>query len=178
MQTTITEALSELKLIKDKVAKKEKTVLDNLVSVTHMEDPFKEQGGTAAFLKTEMQAIEDLRHRFVTIRSAIAKANENITLTIGDQSKTISQWLVWKREISKEHVLFYQNIYMRTKTAMDNASAKPQAYKDDNGDAQFVKVKANVDQQASLKRAEEITDALQKLDGLLSLKNATTIIEV
>jgi hypothetical protein len=48
MQTTITEALSEINLIKKKIEKKQQDVIGNLVRWEHLKDPFESVGGASS----------------------------------------------------------------------------------------------------------------------------------
>jgi len=60
---TITEALSQVNLVKKKLDHKKKAALQLLVRAEHVKDPYESEGGTKEFLKRELQAIDDLHTR-------------------------------------------------------------------------------------------------------------------
>jgi hypothetical protein len=172
---TITEGLAEIKLIAKKVASKQTFVLEHLVREDHVEDPLKDGPATIA---KELQSIGDLYRRIMDIRAAIAKANIQNEIEIDGNKRSIYDWLTWKREIAVSEIGFVSNVHTRTKQLLDKAARQPTAYKDANGDPKFVKVTPNVDYPAFAKKAQEMQETLDKLDGQLSLKNATIVIEV
>ncbi len=177
-QVTITEALSELNLIKKKIEKKQQTVLGSLTRVEHMPDPFEKVGGSKEYLAGEIQAIEALRKRYVKIRSAIAKVNTVTPITIGPETMTINEWLNWKREQATSALQFASSLATDTKKALDIQSQRPSVFKDDAGNVKVVNVIANVDYPERLKAASDLDDMIEKLDGQLSLKNATITIDI
>lgn len=176
-KSTITEALSELKLIEKKIAKKQETILANTIRAEHVKDPFESEGGGEKYINAELQSVKDLRNRFVKIRAAIAKANAETFITIGTISKSVAEWLIYKREISTGEGKFHQELYNKTKGMLDSAIARPQAFTNAENKPDIVRLVSNVNIASLLKENEEIADALEKLDGQLSLKNATVVIE-
>lgn len=175
---TITEALSEINLIKKKIAKKKETILGALVRAAHVADPYVNQGGSEAFLKSEEQAILDLSRRLIKIRSAIAKANVESTVLINDEQQSIYDWLTFKREIADDLIAFTQNACRQVETHNSRVAQQPQVYKTDDGKTHLVEYKVNIDQGAWLKKNEDLVEKKEKLDGQLSLKNATIVIEI
>lgn len=175
---TITEALSEVNLIKKKIEKKISLVTGNLMRATHLKDPFESQGGSIAANKAEVQAVGDLNVRLIKVRSAIAKANLENKITIGDATRSIHDWLVWKREVSEGEQKFYTEVHTRTKAQIDQIAKQPSIYKDEEGKTHLVEFVPNVEYPEFLKKAEVLGDTLEKLDGQLSLKNATIVVEI
>lgn len=176
---TITEGLAELKLIDSKVKKKQDAVLGNLVRFEHIPDPFEKEGGSRSYVAKEIQSVGDLLKRHTKIRTAIAKANIESQVTINNETKSIYEWLAWKREISERETSFYRDIYAKTKSAVDQLAARPQFFNDQQtGQPAFAKQIVNIDYGTSLGKSEELSDTAAKLDGILSLKNATLTIEV
>jgi hypothetical protein len=57
---TITEALSEINLIKKKLVSKRGNVTQNLTRALHVKDPYESQGGSEAMIRAEVQSIADL----------------------------------------------------------------------------------------------------------------------
>lgn len=174
---TITEALSELNLIKKKVDKKRGNILGILVTAKHIKDPLESVGGAIAFIKSENQAIDDLNSRYIKLKGAIAKANIDNAITINGFTKNIHDWLIWKRDIAKLDISFYENVYKDVKQRMDQFAKQPSIYKDEKDVTHLIEPLSNVDQGWYLKKAEELTEVFEKLDGQLSLKNATIVVE-
>lgn len=175
---TITEALSEVNLLKKKIEKKKETVLANLAKAKHMPDPFKDDGGSFIANKANLQSIQDLNHRLIRIRSGISSANLTNSITLGNESRTIADWLTWKREVSQSETKFLSDLTQRDRANREHWSKSPQVYKDDTGATHLVEFESNIDYASVIKQAETLGDQLEKLDGQLSLKNATITIEV
>lgn len=176
---TITEALAEIKLLTKKIGKKRDFVRDNALFATHQPDPFVTDGGRKDVLTKELQAIKDLWTRWVTLRTAINKTNVTEQITVGEETKTIAQWLIWRREIANDQVNFYETVSRDILVTLKQKAERPEAKKnDDTGEFQFVKWESAVDANALRQQAERLQTMLDELDGKLSLKNATLTVYV
>src|SRR3990167_282936 len=107
-QITITEALAELNTIGKRLEKKSQFQLDYLMRPEQVRDPLEKDGGTVQIIFREWQAIRDLEERVIKIRREISLANHAnvISIVTSNQSRTtrtIADWLVWKREVAKWH---------------------------------------------------------------------------
>jgi hypothetical protein len=178
IQMTITEALAEVKLINEKIEKKRTFVLDNLTRIKQLADPLQSKGGSMAALAAEMQSINDLEARLVEIRAAIMHANMMHTAECMGMHKTLYGWLVWKREIAGNKSFHYQSIYTNTKKKIDEAARAPSVYTKDDQTKEVVIIEANLPYMEYAAKYEDIKDMLNKLDGVLSLKNATVLVEL
>lgn len=177
-QITITEALSEINLIKKKIQAKQTKIQGMLTQVEHLPDPWAQLGGASAVIKAEYQAIMDLQERLKSIRAGISQANLENTIHLGVRSLSIHDWLIWKREIYKPHEQFIKSVNSAVKSYIDQASKSPQVYKDDAGNVQLVKTKVNIEYPDWQRYEQELMEINEKLDGQLSLKNATIFIEI
>jgi hypothetical protein len=177
---TITEALAEIKLITSKLEKKRARVWDNLIRIEQQEDPLKHEGGSVAYLASEVQSIAALEENMIKIRGAIMSANLLHVAEVMGKTQTIYEWLVWKREIVTNIKAFYQVIYTKTKEKLEYARKTPQviAKPDASVTPELAKIEPNLNYMEFSKKYEEVCDILSKLDGVLSLKNATIMIEV
>lgn len=178
---TITEALAEIHLINKKIEKKKENIKRNLLTVSNIEDPFKNDGGAKEYIKREKQGIEDLYKALVKIRSEISKANLENSITIGDETKTIFSWLTWKREVANDYNSFLKEAADLVTQSLERHLKQPQVYmrgEQKEKEIEIVKYSSNLDTAAWYKENEEKEDKLNKLDGLLSLKNATILIEI
>lgn len=175
---TITESLAELKLIKAKVDKKETFIVNYLARQDAIKDPLEKQGGSVNAIKSERQAINDLLNRFILIRTKIAEANAKTSLCINGDTKSVAEWIVWRRDVApiitgiQEHMAnCIVNIRSRatregSRLVKDGEAEKPSD------------IIVNVDEVELSEWQEKTMDTLGVLDGKLSLHNATVTIEV
>jgi hypothetical protein len=175
---TITEALSEVNLVKKKIEHKKKEVLGLLVKPQHAKDLYAEEGGTKIHVSKELQSIGDLEIRLVKLRSAISLANIEHDITIGEFTRPIHDWLTWKREISKDQMAFINTIVSTVKTTLDRSNAQPQCYEDTEGKKHIVVIESMIDYPEMIRHQEKLATIFENLDGQLSLKNATIVINV
>lgn len=182
---TITEALQEIKTIGKRLEKKRASVGQYLVRDTRTRDPLAKDGGSAQFISSERQAITDLENRVISIRTRIQTSNLSATLTVGGQTRSVAEWLTWRREISKEQIGFLKGMQtglnnVRTEVqrkggkVVGNVVAVSETY-DPQGPPEVV---VNVDERALIAEQETLEDTLGTLDGKLSLFNASTVVEV
>jgi predicted Zn-dependent protease with MMP-like domain len=177
-QMTITEALAELKTIDRRLAKKREFVLTYLLRQEAFKDPLEKDGGSVSAIKRETQAIGDLEERKVVIRRAIQQANEKNTVTLGKQIRTIADWLVWRREVVPQQQQFLTNMRTKIEQARQEALRKGANLTTAVENAKPNDVIVNINEQELAKEIEELEEILGKLDGQLSLKNATLFVEV
>lgn len=176
---TLTEAFAELKTISKRIEKKREYVGTFLVRQDGIRDPLAKDGGAAVVIANERHAIADLETRHIAIRAAMQRTNLTTTVTVGDATKTIYEWLIWRKEIAQGSQAFVNRMRHTINTARTQAqqkgwqviasSATPQAPTD------FL---VHVDEAALAAEAERLETVLAQLDGQLSLKNATVTIDV
>ena len=175
---TVTEALAETKTIESRIEKRREAILRYLVRDARMRDPLESDGGSVEFVRKERQAISDLEFRLVQIRTAIQAVNLRSTLTVQEETRTVSEWLNWRREVSEKQKAFLGRMasaitQMRQKAvavggtlAASVESAKP-------GDV--ISVVNEVELSGEIEHIELV---LGELDGKLSLFNATITIDI
>jgi hypothetical protein len=177
---TVTEALAELKTITKRLEKKRVSLTPYLWRQEGLKDPMEKDGGSVEFIKRERQAIVDLETRFVAIRTAIQKKNLETSLTVGDDTRNIQEWLNWRKEIAVARGTFLASLYANIQATRKSAQTKGynvvQATAE--GEKQSLDILINVDEAELLKLIEEHENILGTLDGQLSLKVATATIEV
>lgn len=176
---TITEALSEINLIGKKIKSKQEKITGALVRYEHMPDLYAAAGGSEKMITEETQSMRDLMTKLARIRSAVSQANITNKITINQRERSIHDWLTWKREISESEIEFAKKVHMTIKHNVDQIQKQPQLIKQENTtEPQLAKLKVNTDFAYWIKESEELCDVLEKLDGQLSLKNATIFVEV
>ena len=178
MQTTIQEALAELKTIASRIQKKKELVQRYLVRQEQFKDPHEKDGGSIALIAREIQAIHDLEERIIAIRSAIQKKNLEITVTVKATTRTIHDWLQWRRNILPGTQQFLQLLWNQIQSVRQDAMKKGIATVQDPSQAKTNEVIVNVNEAELGKKIEDLAEVVGTLDGQLSLKNATTVVEI
>src|SRR6185312_10013036 len=110
MGITITEALAEIKTIGKRIESKRAAIQPYLARQDGVRDPLEKDGGSAKYIAQERQAIGDLTDRVIALRRGIQKANDTTTVTINGKSRTISEWLTWRRDIAPGEKQFLANL--------------------------------------------------------------------
>jgi hypothetical protein len=178
-KTTVTEAMAELKLIAGKVNKKREFVLKNIARIEKLRDPLEKDGGSPEVLAKEMQAVKDLEERFVKIRQAIWRSNLETKIEICGVTRTITEWLAWRREIAQGNATFLANLASSVASARSEARKRGVELREkDTEGASPDDVVIHVNEMEIQKDQESVSDILAKLDGQLSVKNATVAIEI
>ena len=176
-EITITEALAEIPTIEKRIQKKEDFVLSYLYRQSSVRDPHEKDGGSVVLVAREKQAIMDLENRVITIRAAIQKVNSENVITIGNQTRTIVDWLTWRREIAPKQQEFLGQLIneirkMRQLAVKQGVSVTE---KDPGFSSDYV---VNINERKLAEEIEELETTLGTLDGQLSLKNATIKIDL
>jgi hypothetical protein len=176
---TITEGLAEIKTIGKRIEKRREFVTQYIARQEGLKDPLSNEGGSQTVIKRERQAIADLEERIVTIRRAIQEANATETITIGGETRPIADWLVWRREVSGGQVAFVSRLRNSVIQIRRDAQQKGMGVVTTSADAKNLSdIIVNVDEAALAAEAEKQETILGNLDGQLSLKNATTTIDI
>lgn len=176
-QITITEALAELKTIGKRLEKKKQFVLDYLMRPEHVRDPLQNDGGSASSVARERQSITDLEERIVSIRRAIQIANEQNVITVG-RSRSIADWLVWRREIAPLHNQFMAQLRQKIDVQRNEIMRRGAGLASTTDAAKPGDVIVNISEQELAKEIEDIEYVLGTLDGQLSLRNATILVDI
>jgi len=176
MQVTITEALAEIKTINKRLAKKREFVLAHTVRDDKLKDPLEKDGGSRKVLEAERQSIHDLETRVVRLRSAINKSNQETELTIGSTTRTVSDWLIWRREVMPAYQRFLVQMNTRIQNERESLAYGRRSRASDDEDVPDLVV--NIDEKSLGGEAEDLEGILGSLDGQLSLLNATVLVEV
>jgi hypothetical protein len=177
MGITITEALAEIKTIGKRVSAKRDFVNGLLYRQDAVRDPNEKDGGSIAVVARERQGIADLEERVVVLRRAIQRANETTDVTVNGKTRSIADWLVWRRDVApgcKQHLLHMRQNLLNLRNQLRPQGANVVA----PGEAkQFNDFVVNVNEAELAVEIENLEDILGQLDGQLSLKNATITLE-
>lgn len=181
---TITESLAELKTIFKRLEKKRQAVLPYLARDLRVKDPFEAKGGSSEFIRAERQGIQDLQERTISIRTAIQKSDLETQISVGGKTRSVSDWLTWRREVSDGEKNFLTTLVaglknFRNEIQRKGGSVKPSGSQVENYDPTAPpEMVVNVDEKFLLEQQENIETVLGELDGKLSLLNATTFVDV
>lgn len=174
---TITEALADIKTCLARIAKKREAIMRYFSRDGRLRDPLETEGGSKEFVRRERQAINDLEGRIVQIRTAIQKVNLSTTLAVNGATKTVSEWLNWRREISVPRKNFLNQMATGLTQVRQNAIRQGMQVTEKESYAPG-DVVVSVGEQDLAKEIEEMETVLGALDGKLSLLNATATVEV
>jgi hypothetical protein len=169
MGITITEALAEIATIDKRIAKKSQDMVPYVSRPDQMRDPLEKSGGSAKYIAEERQSFSDLLARKIELRRLIAEANAKSELTVGGVTRSVADWLVWKRECYDKEASLLRSL-------IQNAQGGRQQVRNTMGQTVEVDFIVNIDEKQAIEELDALEDTFGKLDGLLSLKNATTVI--
>lgn len=173
---TITEALQEIKTIGKRIAKKRESIMSYIARDSRLKDPLERDGGTHQYIASERQSIRDLNIRLVAIRTAIQRVNLATPLSLHGETRTIAEWLTWRREVSVGVTTFYtqmRNVINNLRTQLSKEGRK--LVEADNAPTDVI---VYINEREMLQESERHEQLLGDLDGKLSLLNATTTIEI
>jgi hypothetical protein len=176
MDITVTEALAEVPTIAKKIAHKQQFVQDFLHRPSAVRDPHEKDGGSVELIKRELQAIADLEQRLICIRSGIARSNATTQITIGAATRTVGDWLTWRREIAETQRMRLNG--MSGILRQLRAKATQQGVKVSENPEGFTDYVININEKDLSDQIEMLDTTLGTLDGQLSLRNATTTISL
>lgn len=166
----IIEALKELPLIDKKLEKNNALIVSYAASVdagtVHNGLKFasvEEQTNQVAAL---IQSSEDLVARKAKIRKALAKTNATMVVAIGAKTKTITEWI----EYRKGGLAALQSAYSRLKD--DHVANEVRNVKFDG--TQGIKIVRHYDEANRNAKLNEILELATKIDTTLETVNATT----
>lgn len=179
---TITEALAEIKTTEKRIAKKREFVGQHLARDERLRDPFDQDGGSVQIVARELQAVQDLEQRRVVLRLRIQEANQRIMVVVGSMTKSLAEWLVWRREVAPNRQQFLRTVSQTLEKGRKDAQQKGMTLVGAGanvqvGGTQTINVFVNVNERALAEEIERLEQILGDLDGQLSLKNATETIQ-
>ncbi len=177
-EITITEALQEVKTIDARIQKKKEFIFNFLFRQNNQRDPHEKDGGSATLIARERQSINDLLERKISIRNAINVANSVNTITVKDQVRTISGWLVWKRDVAPIMRVVLNETAARLQSMRQDVSRKGLIVTQNAPTEVTLDVIVNINEAELAKQIENLEETLSTLDGQFSLKNATIWISV
>ena len=179
MSITISEALAEVKTIGKRLEKKRQFIHGNLARQDGVRDPFEKDGGSPKMIASELQSISDLETRILDLRTSIQRTNDRTVVKIGDASMTVSEWLVWRRDVLPKQKEFFAALTKGLEGLRSNARKQGLNIIASVGQpaSNPTDVIVHIDEAEVNRKIERLEAILGELDGRLSVINATTHID-
>jgi len=178
MPITITEALAEIKTIGKRIEAKRDHILSYLARQEGVKDPLEKDGGSAEMIRRERQSISDLEDRIVYLRRGILRANSTIEITINGSTRSIADWLTWRRDVQPGQQVLLTRLRAGLAQVRDQAKRQGVQTVAKDADAKVPQdLVVNIDEAELARQIETMEDTMGQLDGQLSLKNATVQID-
>ena len=176
---TITEALAEIKTIGKRLAKKREAISGYVARQDNLKDPLATEGGSVEFIKRERQGIADLEQRIVSLRAQIAAANAKTLVAVNGDSRSVADWLTWRREVAPGRQQFLNGLRGGLDSLRKQVAAKGLGLLNATATVNTAEVKptdvwVNISEKDLAAEVESLEMVLGTLDGQLSLTNATT----
>jgi hypothetical protein len=175
---TITEALAEVKTIGKRIEKKREFIRNYALRQEMVKDPLLKDGGSEKLIQESAQAISDLSQRLIVIRRRVQEKNMSTTITILDTTRSVTDWLTWRKEVAPGQVQFVANLRLYLEKTREQMRTKGVTVGATSVDLKPTDIVVAVDEGMLAKTAETFEEILGTLDGKLSLINATTTIEI
>lgn len=181
MSLTITEALAETKTIEKRITKKRDTIGQYLGRQEKVKDPLASDGGSVDYIKREEQAVNDLEERLIAIRRAILTANQSTIVSLNGDTRSIQDWLTWRREVAPKQQAYLARVRQGIESLRKECQQKGLNVVSavaTVGNVEPNDVWVNLSEVELAARIEKLEAMLGDLDGQLSLKNATTMVNL
>lgn len=179
MTMTITEALAEIKLLTKRHASEHQFVMQNLYRQDAYKDPHLNDGGSEEVISRKLQSLAHLRERIVKIRSAINHVNASKFLVIEGVERTVADWIIWRREVAPLENQALSQMASQIASARQQAQQKGLSVRGPGEEAQAINdLHINLSEADLQEDRTRLETILGRLDGQLSLANATTYVVV
>lgn len=173
----ITEGLAELKVLDKRIEKSRTFVVANLARQNYVKDPLESEGGSVEVLRRELQSIADLEARKVAIRTAIQRTNLATPLTVKGDTRTVGEWLTWRREVAAGRAAFLGGVTNAINSIRQQARAKGLNVTVNGVEAQRDDLVLNTSEVEWHTQSQTHEELVGTLDGALSVINATTTMQ-
>ncbi len=175
-ETTITEALAELKTLDSRISTTEQFILNYAVRQGSTIDPLQGDGGSDVVIPSKLQSLADLLERKVAIRDAINLKNQHTMVEIAGISRTVAQWIIWRRETFKREITAYQKLQTKILDSRRQCVEKGLNLKEGEQPTSVQEVASFIPESEINTKIEQLREIESTLDGKLSLINAVTTV--
>lgn len=175
---TLTEALQETKTLKERIQKKRERVTQFLCRTALMRDRMEEEGGEEEHVRRELQAISDMEERLLDVKHSIIVANSTTVVTVEGVTRTIEDWIHWKREVAPLRKSFIERVLKHVEELRQRFDQDRRSHSSNESiDPKSFNLVVNADERVLQKELEQLELILSSLDAKLSVKNAGTLVE-
>lgn len=180
---TVTEALAEIRVLEKRLDKERNFAGQFCARISTVRDPLEKEGGSPAAVAASVQKIADLEANVVAIRKAIQDANAATELSIDTDFlpspvTTVQTWLMWKREVMPKRIGWINGVLQAIERSRNEIRQKHAGGVKVGDVLVDVQLTVDIDEAALRAESKELEAMVEKVDGLLNLKNATTVIEI
>jgi hypothetical protein len=175
---TLTEAFAEIEAINRHLTLQHAFLLALAVRPANLRDSLASTGGSAAMVAQEMQSLKALEDHRLAVRRAVRAVAQSATITIGEQTRTIADWLEWRRKVAPGRRSLLRSMRESIQSARKQAQDWNYAQPEGNVSVRPIDIVVNVHEPDWARQSEFLEEALGSLDGQLSLKSATLTIDI
>ena len=169
---TITEALGEIRTIQKRLLKKAEFIQEHLARASSMVDPLVGAGGSEKAVREARQAFGDLQERLILLRAAVQKSNLEAKVTVDNETRTVSEWFIIKRDVLSQRGQLLSQMSSRLSQGRAELAKHTQ---DSERDVQFI---SHVDEKDLAQLVEHHQKICGDVDTQLSLSASTVTISV
>lgn len=170
VEVPITKALSRVGTIQARLNARTQNVLAYACRSEKHTDPIKEEGGSPAYVRKNLDALRDLENNLVTIRSAVQRANFDNRLTVCGQTRTVQQWLNWRQEVLPHRKAFLETLLTRVESERRQLGLRGQKEAED--------LHVNFPEEKMREELTTLIDIENTLDEELSVYDATVMVKI
>ena len=167
-EVSVTKALARIKTIESRLDQKRENVGAYAARDASRVDPIKEEGGSPAYVGRLLNSIRDLESDLVGVRTAIQKSNFENKLTVCGETKTVQEWLNWRREVLPARKMFLNDILRGVD--MDRRHLARRDRPDD--------LKVHFSEEQMREELAKLVEIEKTLDEELSVYNATVTVRI
>src|SRR5690349_8695386 len=172
---TVAEALARIAAYRRRIDAKQNLVDAYLLRQASYRDPLGAAGGTAAALAAERDSLRALEEQTILLRRRVQNAYEAAPITFGNRTRSLADWLVWRREVATRRLNFLNALSRRIERARARAARQGGRDLSAAGKADIV---VHLNEQELAQESETLAELVGYLAGQLALKNATLTVEV
>ena len=172
MKITVTEALGKISLIDKQIDAELAAVAPYIAYTDNLKDPLEKDGGSKNFVKSRVQSVDDMLKNKNRLRVAINTANLSNKVTVAEETRSVAEWLIWRRECLPKQKHVVNQLLQAANNLRSRVNTSNQQHN------QSVGVVSNLDEKKLNEEVLKIQSIENNLDTQLSLFNATTLVEV
>ena len=153
----IIEALKEIKLIEKKIEENGKLVFKYSSQPDNIKLPFETEEQQKKEIRNLDQSTKDLIENMIILNKRISITNLKVQVEINGETRSIQEWILYRRKIYTLYMNFYENMKVGRFTVEKD-----------------VKINTFFDERSKVDSIRRIEDTYHHIDRRLEVINATT----